>query len=167
MAPQRSLEVDDDMEFQRHDWTFERVGWMLMLLVIAAAGVGLLGHGPLSATERFSADRSLRVVYGRFERHGSLATLAIHARRHAPADSGVMLWIGREFLDGIQLHWMTPQPASERSVSDRVMYEFALAAGADTAHVTIRYTPQAIGTRSLQVGETGAAALSLTQFVYP
>ncbi len=42
------LEVAQDRTFQRRSWTIQRVGWVVMLLVAAAALAGLTGSGPLS-----------------------------------------------------------------------------------------------------------------------
>src|SRR3712207_4138009 len=48
------LEVAEDLTFQRREWAAQRVGWVLLALVIAAALAGLLGRGPLSTTRRES-----------------------------------------------------------------------------------------------------------------
>jgi hypothetical protein len=51
------LEVEQDLDFQQRTWALERAGWIVMLLIIAAALAGFFGGGPLSPTtsERMTA----------------------------------------------------------------------------------------------------------------
>lgn len=51
--PQRTrLDVDDDRAFQEKFWTFQRVAWALMALILLAALAGTTGSGgPLAHAE--------------------------------------------------------------------------------------------------------------------
>ncbi|HPO58399.1 MAG TPA: hypothetical protein PLV53_06100 [Anaerolineaceae bacterium] len=42
------LQVDQDMPFQEKEWTAERAGWIIGLLLLLAGLAGLFGGGPLS-----------------------------------------------------------------------------------------------------------------------
>ncbi len=42
------LELAQDLDFERHTWTVERIGWLAMAAVGLAALAGWLGPGPLS-----------------------------------------------------------------------------------------------------------------------
>jgi hypothetical protein len=167
MAESDRLEVDQDLRFQQRDWTFERAGWIGILAVITAALLGFLGRGVLSDRTHEAADRSLQIEYGRFERHGAAALLEITLRRRAPGDSSVWLWIAEEYLDGVHLESIAPQPLTQRSVGEQTLYEIGLESGADSARVTVSFTPAKIGARDLRLGVAGAQPLDLSQFVYP
>jgi hypothetical protein len=162
---EKGLEVDQDLEFQRRDWTFERAGWVAMLVVVVAALLGLLGDGPLSRAAGTTADHSLRVEYGRFERHGARARLTLFVRRDSTAGSAASLWIADEFLRGISLEHIEPQPVRQVSVGDRTLFDIAVAG--DSARLTLSFTPLALGARRLELGLMGREPLTLSQFVYP
>lgn len=159
------IEVDQDLDFQRKDWRFERIGWGAMLLVGVGAILGLFGQGPLSDATASAEDGSLRVEYQRFERHGSQSELTVFLRRAASTDTSVQLWIGDEFLRSVQLQQIVPEPERQISLGDRTLYEVAMRS--DTGRVSFYVTPQRIGTRTLELGAPGRATLKRSQFVYP
>ena len=158
------FEVDQDLEFQRRDWAFERTGWIGMLVVVLAALAGLMGHGPLSQARVASGD--LTMEYSRFERHGAPSTLTVLVPR-AAADTSVQLWLSRGFLDGILFDRVIPEAAEERAAPGGTIYDFLVTPGTDTARIIFHYTPLAIGTRSIQIGRAGRETVRRSQFVYP
>jgi hypothetical protein len=162
---EQELDIDQDLEFQRRDWTFERVGWIAMLLLIVGALVGLFGDGPLSKAERVTADQSLRVEYDRFERHGNDAKLTVFVRRDSAAGAAVSLWVNDEFLRGVQLEHIEPEPVRQVSVGDRTLFDIAVAG--DSARLTFAFRPKDVGSRRLELGLMGREPLSVKQFVYP
>lgn len=159
------IEVDQDLDFQRKDWRFERIGWAAMFLVVVAAILGLLGRGPLSSASASADDGSLRIEYQRFERHGSQSELTVFLRRAASTDTSVQLWIGGEFLRSVQLQQIVPEPERQISLGDRTVYEVALRS--DTGRVSFLVMPQRIGAHTLELGVPGRATLRRPQFVYP
>jgi hypothetical protein len=159
------LDVDQDLEFQRRDWSFERIGWIAMLLVVAAALLGVLGKGPISNAERLSTDHSLRVVYGRFERHGARTELTVFVRRDSSSGSAVTLWISDAFLRGIHLEGIDPAPVRQVSIGDRTLFDIAVAG--DSARLTFAFVPREMGGRRLELGIMGREPMTLSQFVYP
>jgi hypothetical protein len=159
------LDVDQDLEFQRRDWTFERIGWIAMLLIVLAALVGVFGHGPAGRAEALSDDHSLRVQYGRFERRGAKSELTVFVRRDSAAGSAVSIWINDAFLRAIQLEAIDPEPVRQVSVGDKTLYDIAVAG--DSARLTFAFTPQQMGKRQLELGIMGREPVSISQFVYP
>lgn len=166
-AKRQHLEVDEDVEFQKRDWAFERIGWGFLLLVLVAAMTGALGRGPLSSGRLEAADGSARVEYGRLERHGAPARLILTVRRQVPTDTSVWVWMSEEFLLGIAMERVTPQPLAERSDARHTLMEFALPRGTDSTRVTVRFTPDRIGARVIELGVLGTRGMRIGQFVYP
>lgn len=166
-AKRQHLEVEEDLEFQTRDWAFERVGWGFLVLVLVAAMTGALGRGPLSQRRVEAPDGSARVEYGRMERHGAPASLTLVARRRAPSDTSVWVWMAQEFLDGVVVERVMPEPLAERSDAEHTLLEFALPRGTDSTRVTFRFTPDRIGPRVIELGIPGTAGMLLRQFVYP
>ena len=42
------LQINEDIEFQKKEWNWARLGWVLMLIIALAGLLGLFGQGPLS-----------------------------------------------------------------------------------------------------------------------
>jgi hypothetical protein len=167
VRPDNRFQVDQDIAFQRRDWIFERIGWGALFLVVAAAAAGYLGRGRASERVAETADRSARVEYGRFERHGAPARLIVTVQRPQPRDTLVSIWIDDPFLDGVRMTQVTPEPVSQRSDARRTTFAFALSGGADRARVVFHFTPDALWAREAQVGVLGGAELRLNQFIFP
>ena len=161
------LEVDEDLEFQRRDWIFERAGWVALVLVLIAACAGLFGRGPLSDRSLTAPDGSARVDWARFERHGSPAEFTLTVFRRSPVDTTTRVWLDEGFVAGITLDRVIPQPVSEATDGGRLVLEIPTPRGVDSTRVIVRFTPDRIGERGIRLGIAGAAALRLDQFVYP
>ena len=59
MADNERLKLEEKPVFQRLEWRIQRVGWVLWAAIVIAACAGLMGRGPLSATEASAPDGSL------------------------------------------------------------------------------------------------------------
>ncbi len=51
------LDIEQDLDFERRQWHVQRVGWVVFLLILLAAFVGLLGTGRSAMSSR-RPDRS-------------------------------------------------------------------------------------------------------------
>lgn len=166
MVDQRkTFEVDEDKAFQRRDWSFERAGWVVIALVVLAAVLGLMGHGPLSGAEATTPDGAMRVEYARFERHGAPSSIILHIARRVASDTTVTFFLSREYLGGVRLERTVPETVQGVAVN-QVLFTVPLVAASDTAHVTLTFIPETIGRRWLKCG-TGSSQLNVAQFVYP
>lgn len=62
-ARKGGLEVSQDLNFQRREWVVQRVGWVVMAVLLVAALLGLFGPGPLSKSIAGSASGPVRAEY--------------------------------------------------------------------------------------------------------
>lgn len=161
------LEVDQDLAFERKSWAVQRIGWALMTLVILAALAGLLGPGPLSRAKAETPDGALVAVYNRFVRASDTDDLRVSFGREAIRDGVVRLWVDRQYLGGVDVERVVPQPASVEVASDRLVYVFTAAPDAASGEVGFRVKPQALGSRRVRLGLAGGPALVFRQVVYP
>ena len=88
------LQIDQDLDAQRHHWIAERVGWTVITLVILAALLGLFGSGWLSEASVGTPEGALRLEYSRFGRFLAPMTLRLHSgagryTRRQGVDSGL------------------------------------------------------------------------------
>ena len=169
MAGQEPTSVHDvvkDRDHQRREWIFERIGWVLMALLVLAALAGALGPGLLSHAVAGSPHSSLWVEYDRFERHSARARLRVHVTGEHDT---LRIWLAREFLDRIDLRHVDPEPLEVVTARDRQIFVFARAPDAGPVEVIYHFEPTRIGSVVVRVGLEDASETSLqfSQFVYP
>jgi hypothetical protein len=162
------LEVDQDLAFQRRAWVAQRIAWVLLTLFVVAAGVGLLGSGPLSHA-RIDVPGLMTVEYDRFARLESSETLTVRLAPAATAGEAVRLSLNRDFLDSAKIETILPPPARVEAMAGRLVYVFAVAERHVPLTVTFVFDPQKIGVHEGIVGfESGEdRRVTFRQLVYP
>ncbi len=161
------LEISNDPEFQRREWSAQRVGWVVWLAVIVAALAGLMGEGPLSDATAGAEDDLLRVQYHRFVRHAAPRTLKIQLQPGAVQGKQARVWINQEYLEGLEIQDITPEPSSVEAASGRVIYVFDLDKKGEPATILFDLEHESIGRKVARVGLDDRQVVSFTQFVYP
>lgn len=106
---QNDLEVDQDLAFQHRLWRVERIGWLLIAVLIVAALMGLFGQQPLARVTDHTSDSRLSIQYDRYARYETnnefLLTLEPQGR------AGVLrLWFDSEYLDALKIVAVSPVP---------------------------------------------------------
>ena len=165
--PAKTLEVHEDAEFQRREWIFQRVGWGAMAILVFAALLGLLGQGPLSSAGVATADGAIRVEYDRFLHYHAQAELKIFVRSDIADSNELRLWVDRDFLAGIELQSVTPEPERVEAGSDRHVFVFRIADRSKLTLVTFLFEPDEIGSLTCRLGTVESEAAQFGQFVYP
>ena len=160
----RSLEIWQDLAFERRQWKVQRVGWIVIAIILLLALLGVFGNGPLSHAETSAG--ALRAEYERFTHADAPTTLHIHVR--APGQGNVRLAINRDYLDAIPIQHIRPAPLRVESAGNDQVYEFA-APDAGDLHVSIDASPQApsLPTAVVRLQGANAATLGFRQVVYP
>lgn len=156
------LEIEEDVGYQRAEWVAQRIGWLIMAVVVVAAALGFAGTGPVSHRTSATADGVLEIRYERFVRRNAPALLRVQVAAGHDA-----VWIGQSFLGQIRLVSMEPAPATAAPAGDRVTYRFDAGRAEGGFDLVIRFEPEAIGGSEGVVGVPGADSLSFRQFVYP
>jgi hypothetical protein len=163
------MEIEQDLEFQRRSWTFQRAGWVVMILVLVAALAGLLGAGPLSSSTVTVAG-ALRVEYQRFSRYQTPETLVVHVDPAAVRDSAVRIGLDRDYLGVSKVETVTPPPVSVRADGSELTYEFAVGRPDQPVMVTFVMQPERLGfSRGRVVLHRGEApeTAAFWRLVYP
>lgn len=159
------LQVAQDPAFQRREWRVQRVGQVLMALLVAGGLLGLFGAGPLSRATA-TGGAGLRVDYRRFERVQAPTALRIHVHPQAVSAGRAEVWLDRAYLEGSLILAVDPPPAAVAAAGDRLVYAFDMADPTRPAVVVVHLRLQQAG---LQTGRVGVAAgsVSFRQLVYP
>jgi hypothetical protein len=157
------LESPQHQKHQRHEWWFERVGWVLMLLVIVAALLGFIGPGPLTSREVAGGEGSPTIEYYVVEHYGAPGRFVVRAppgRRET-----LQLTVSRSFCDRATAESIVPPPASVAADDDDVTYTFALAGAEPT--IVFRYKYDEFGVFDHQIAVDGGRPVAFRQYVLP
>lgn len=165
--PHGSLEVDEDLRFQRRWWWVRRAGYVLVLAFLVAAVLGFTGiEGPFSQAAAGGGEGEVRVRYER-----TVAYLAPHelAVEIAPAMGGehVRLAVDRGYLDAFLVEGVVPEPEAVEAAPGRLVYVFAREAAGTPLDVTFELRALNRGPREGAIGVVGTPPVRFTQIVVP
>ena len=128
-----------------------RAGVGVLVLIVAAAGIDLLGP----RTGEASADGdgySLALEFPQIARAGEPAPLILDITSEEPVDGPVTVRFCGEFFEHLDFQAWYPTPSAETSETsevDRVVYEFDPPASGTTLHIALdaRVAPGQLGGR--------------------
>lgn len=161
------MQIEQDMEFERRDWVMQRVGWIVMLLMVVAALLGFLGQGPLTRLTAGGRGGPLAVEYYRFDRVQSPADLKVSLMPGSDAEGEVRVWIERQYMESISVEQITPEPAETEVWPDRLVFTFKRGDADGEAAIIFRFRHEEFGSHDARVGIVGGPEVSFSQFVYP
>ena len=162
-----SLEIAQDLDFQRREWRAQRIGWVVMALLILAALLGLTGSGLLARATVGETGSPLQLEYSRFDRLEAPTTLDVEIAGEAASGEQVEVWVDRAYLQTVQVEQVVPEPEEVRSRGDRLAYVFGVDEPGQPVMITFDLRHTSFGPKSGQVGLGDEQLLSFSQFVYP
>ncbi|MEW6131183.1 MAG: hypothetical protein AB1757_29405 [Acidobacteriota bacterium] len=161
------IQVAQDLVHQQREWMIERIGWLLMSLLVLAALVGLLGTGPLSDAMVRDANSTLEAEYRRFARYQAPTVLRIHLSSQPATDAITRLSINRDFIDRIELQRIDPEPVRVEVTARQFIYNFQISNPPQSLTITLRYKPDTYGRLPIKLTTDEGARLAFTPFIYP
>ena len=158
--------LDEELPFQRRQWRIERIGWVVMtvLIVYALAG-GLGGGGPLSSAESVATDGSARVRYEKFARQLSPNNVDITVSQ-SPDGSPAQLHISGSYLRSMTVKSITPEPDTTTVADQGYTFAFKRLPGVTETKIQLQTEPQQMGTVEGWLVINGEK-LAIKQFVFP
>jgi hypothetical protein len=160
------LEIDQDLDFTRKEVTFQRVGWVVLGLVLIAAVLGLFGKGIFSTTEVGDRAGPLCVEYERALRFDALHRLSIQIGPAAVSDGKTRLWINEDYLSGVQIKHIHPPPDAVELNAGGKTFVFGAPDVSRPLAVIFHIVPERMGRLSGRVQAAGREH-TFTQFVFP
>jgi hypothetical protein len=118
------LAVGEDLQFQRKWWRFEKVAWLLFLIIVLLDVAGLFGRGPLAKASAVSSNHLMQINYERIERFSTPSILTIHFAPEAVQNGQIHLWVSDEVVKDLGNQRVIPQPASSRTGNGGIFYTF-------------------------------------------
>lgn len=161
----RGSSIDEDLPFQRKQWRVERIGWLLMTVLIVCALAGVLGGGGLlSSAASTSPDGGVSLKHERFARRLASTALEITA---APASGRTLqVQIAESYLDAMAVQSITPEPDSMTSANGAAVLTFARTAGG-AAKIRLRLEPQTAGIIEGWAAVDQGARMRIKQYILP
>ncbi len=161
-----SHSIDEDFAFQEREWTIQRIGWIIMTMFVLAALLGLAGGGgPIASETSQTVDGSLTLRYSRIERTQTSTDFELDIATRGRDE--VEIWIAGEFLAGVELESIRPEPTESRAGTDRQIFVFAVADGAEEIQVSIQYRHHGFGVFSSNAGVVEGQELAFRQLIVP
>lgn len=162
--PDKELELTSDLALQERVWRAERLSWIVFVLLLIAALLGVFGSGPLAHASHRDPGGRLVVHYERLMRHSTMAALSFSVM---PRGDSAEVWISNRFLREIQIERIVPEPRGMASDAERTLFRFEAASPDHPVRITWHVTPLGYGPLELAGGTPGVPAFHLPLFVYP
>ncbi|MGK9049885.1 hypothetical protein KXR63_21255 [Stutzerimonas chloritidismutans] len=159
----RVYPIEEDMRQQQRQWVSERIGWIILSLLIIAAVFGLFGIGSLSSAKLASTDGDLKIEYGRFERNGASSQIVIRAK--GDAEGHVELKIEGAFFERFSIENIHPQPSTVISYEGGQQMSFNTEPRKFAA-IYFSLRPNKTGSSKSTI-ISGTSRLEMNQFTYP
>jgi hypothetical protein len=173
VADERDVQLDErelaaqQLRHRRRARMTRRTGWAVFTLIMVAALAGLLGPGPLSWITRSTPDGIVELEYERFARYVGDTNLQLRLRPDPAQPETARVWISSDYLSGVNVRQVVPQPDTWTAVDGGVVLTFPMTAPADEMTVQVQLQPDQIGLLPGAVGVPGRQPVRFWQFIYP
>lgn len=162
-----SPEIEENMAVQRRTWVAERVGWVVMGLLVLAALAGLFAKGPLSSAEARDAEGLLAVTYDRFLRYRAPATIRLDLAAAAVTGDRVSIRVDDAFLSSFGIQEIAPEPSGMALDGAAAVLDFDVAARGRPVTIRFSVMPERVGPTRAEIALAGAAPVRFATFTYP
>jgi hypothetical protein len=153
-------------------WVFERLGWVLMFVILLGAVVGVVGRGFILKSTTASPERWMSVEYEPVERFRSPFTVTVRvgppvgAWAASPPEDFVRVWVHSDYLHRVEIGSITPPPVAVEAAADKLIYVFAPARDSAGAF-SFNLTPVEGGRIQGEIGLIGGKSVQFEQFIRP
>lgn len=159
------LQGKEQQAFQRREWSFQRVGTIVLVAFILAGFLGFLGTGPLATTTRSSANSVVTVEYDWVARAKADNDVRIVLPPRAVEDGTVILELAGSWLSGVDIETISPEPVEQQAIPNGVALTFNVE-HSDEVDVSLSVVPRELFSHEAKLTVSGES-VSFNQFVLP
>jgi len=109
---QHTIDMDEALPMHKIGWIVQRIGWVLVLLLLVLAALGLFGTGLLSHKQLQSGGNA--IAYERFARYEANTALRFTAMHH---NGEVMVQLPQQYLQHFTIESVIPEPQQVQSIN--------------------------------------------------
>jgi hypothetical protein len=162
-----TLELHEDMRFQKREWIAERIGWCIVIALLTAMGLGLFGgNGPVVDAQAGDVGGAFWIRYERFARWQTSTTLEVRVRLDG-TPGRKRLVISNRYLQDMLIRGMTPGPESVEEIADDTVFVFSHSGQSALLVVRFDFEPDRPGLKKARFAIEGGPEVRFRQFVYP
>ena len=157
----RTIEIEEDLAFQRKEWFWQRVGIVLLSLFVLAALLGVTGAGgPLANGDIADPSGRIRVEYARIVRREAVTELRIHLQSDPPGF--IQFWIDAPYLEFVNVISIEPEPQTSTVENERHVY--TVRAGSSGVTVALETKHARAGRFQGSIGIVNGPSVRFSQF---
>lgn len=153
-----SLQLKDDIDLHLRGWIVQRIGWVLLLLLLIAASLGVFGTGWLSAGH--VAGKNGTVSFERIARFETPMKLVFQIEK---AEGDIEIRMPRSYLGSVEIDKIVPEPATQKAADGSTIYTFD--AGAEST-ITFYLMPESTGSIRTEL-TIDNSVLPIAHFIFP
>ena len=154
-----TLEIDEDIVFQRREWLAQRVGKFFLFVIVVCALIGITGMGgPLSRGEAGEPAGGVHVEYERVVRRSATATMTLHFRG-GPGE--VKFWVAAPYVSNVVVQTVVPTPSAVSVEHER--YVYTVQAGTPDISVILQMKHMTVGRIEAELGLVEGPSVRFTQ----
>lgn len=157
--------VGEDLEFQRKWWRFEKIVWIILLLILAVDLLGGFGRGWLANARSSTPDKALTLQYERIARASTPSIMTFKFGDAAIHNGRIILFVSDSIVKPLGAQRIAPQPALSSVGHDGITYVFP--ASTSPASIQIQLEPSFPGMHKFRVQVEGSSPIEASIFVVP
>lgn len=152
------LDLNEKINDHILGWKIQRVGWVIMLLIILAGTTGIYGSGPFSYRKQIISGNILQYEF--FLRYQSETQIKFKLTNQTGITS---IGIPIDYMNSFEVKHITPQPIESRIANKQLLYFFAATGDADIEFIL---KPESYLNVSGNIMVNGTA-FPVKHFIYP
>lgn len=160
-----AIAVGEDLGFQERWWTFERIAWSVILVILLLNILGLFGNGWLAKTQKQVPGSGMLLKYERIERTYTPSRVTVQFGPDAAKNGAITLFVRGNFLKDLGNDRVIPQPEHSIVGNDGVTYTFPVRPGASEAAFELQ--PASPGVHWIYMQVEGHTPVSARVVVMP
>lgn len=159
----RTLELDEHIDVQRRTWRVQRIGWIVMAVVLGAAAFGAFGgSGPLGTATARDAAGALTVTYARIQRNTEPTEIKLEVGEASTADGEFVIATEAGFDEALAVERVVPPPLRATATRSGTRYLFAAEPGGGASiRLSVKAKSPGLFRPLLRAGEGAPVRLSI------
>ncbi len=160
-----ALEISEDAQFHRREWMAQRIGWIVILLIVCTGVAGLAGRGPFG--ERHLESDMFSITYDWIMRYHAPGTVELSVDAPHAGDTVVRVWATQTLIQACNPQQYIPDPAQTTLSGDTVIFIFPRTSIVSRGRIRIACEPHSFGRYRPSVGVVGGPTFTLSIVVLP
>lgn len=153
-----SLDLEDEIRLHETGWTIQRIGWVVILLLLVASALGVFGTGILS--KKNITKNGHNIIFEKFVRYEAPMQLTVDAKSK---NNKIEIRIPQTYFKSIELDKIVPEPHRRDLADGMAIFTFE---SKDPTAIKFYLIPEKTGLVKA-VFKVNESDFSITHLIYP